>query len=965
MDQFNSPIQGYSGWNVNQSYMTPSYMSNFRPAYDNGGERDNPFARHDSMWQSAQYLGPRDYSYGADSLQESSAHMYNITSGMGDAAASLFQNVGIPVSAWYGVSKLNGMRGGSIGSGLGRRMGIGASRLATGAIGTGARAVGLGGMARFGAGTASRLAAGAGGLGAFAGGMFLPIAAGQAVSSLMDKTLMDPYVATRRGMDAMRANTANQFISGAGQAKSGGFGMSATRAQKISQSLTEAGQGDLSLSGGMYNEIADNMMRAGIFQEVGDMDTKRVVDGVKKATSVLKLISRVTGDPDIRNGIQTLATLKSGGLDDIDKMGRAVNQLRASSAVSGVSMTQLLDTVGNQGMVMAQQQGMRGVTGLLASTDAFAGFTNARRAGLISGGQMQALGGAEGMTQNLMSGAYGMMNSSYSRMVMQGGGRFGDSLVDNISRWGKGVSRDPISSQGEYFANQGYYKEQAMNKYGPTGLMMDTLQGRAKSLHLDSTDGNIIAAMAQAENLSPEQFRSMAESDRAMQDPRSRMRLNEAKRSSDRSDYASSLQQDGLGLRGIPLLGKMQEAWVTGSAAFLRSGAESTNPMTDMIASASDAIESSLTGVKGMKDKITESHVISRGGSSVMARLVGYDKSKGRKIRGAYRDSIGLVRSDAHNDLIEKFNYILDNGTQSAKDKATDALAALTDRNKDKFKKLYREIDSDSKGYLSGSEYGPKMTSHYEDVDKLVDSNRIQGMTTSTRMAKVSNTLETDLNKAMLSEDKDAAIDKIMKDRGTMNEELLRTLGIDKDKQSGRSDAKKKVAIHDKMSEWYNREMPKIKGTTDSQMNQIQERFQKYGFSSKLISSYLRDRPESRETIGDTFNPMFGDTGDLTRKTVKELEAYREDQAKNMNKQGSNVDWSNLKDVTGGIKLLGPAVQGNTAAIEANTKAQIAIHNKNSWHKLDANDYKPEENLTAADVGGVKTNSREVRQFSS
>lgn len=728
----NMPIQGYGGWNVNAPYMTPAYMANFRPTYAQG-DQNNPYARHYSVGQSLWTLGPGDMGYGADALGSLGAHRYNVTTSPFDAGMQGLQSVAIPLATWYAADKMMGKTG--LGAAMGRRMGSGAAS----AAGWGARRIGLGAVA----GGASRLGMGAmaAGAGALAGGFLLPIMAGQAASTLASSAFIDPYVATRRGMDAMRANTYSTAITGTGGAASGGFGMSATRAQAISQALTEAGQADFSLTGGDYNQIADNMMRAGIFQEVGDMDTTRIVDGVKKATSVLKMISRITGDNDIQNGIQTLAMLKSGGLDDINKMGQAMQQIRNASAMSGTSVNQILDTVGNQGMIMAQQAGMRGITGLLASADAYAGFTNARRSGLISGAQMQALGGAEGMTQNLMSGVMQMMQSPYARMTMQGGGQFGGGISQNISKWGQMASLDPLSSQGDWFLNQGSYTDAAMNQYGGTQLTLRMLQDMARSANLDPNNGRHIAAMAQQAGMSPQQFRSIVEYDRGQGDLGTRISGGQKRAIGRRADFASEMQQENLGLIGLGPIGDAQLGWKRFQSKVMEATAKATSGITSTAASVSDWWEEMDANAKGVAlDYQTPSYIVDESGEGSLFRLEGramiqapgVDRMTGKKV-----SRLAIKADDSQNETIASLNRAYSSATGEDKKKIGRIYQAIQSGNHELAANLYLEIDEKSNGALSGRSDKVARQLAAQEFEQKVKSKQLQATKTVVGMDRL------------------------------------------------------------------------------------------------------------------------------------------------------------------------------------------------------------------------------------
>jgi hypothetical protein len=881
----------------------------------------------------------------------------------GDAAMSALQNVAIPVAAWYGVSKINSMtRGASMAGRAGAFAGGQGMRMATGLAGRGAGMIGLGGVAARGAGVAAGMSSGAAAIGGFAGAALLPIAAGAAVAGGINNVFMDPYLSTRRGMDAMRANTAFQYISGDGSAKSGGFGMSATRAQQISQALTESGQNDLSLSGSTYNEIADNMMRSGIFQEVGDMDTNKIVDGVKKATSVLKMISRITGDPDIQNGVKTLATLKMGGLNDIEEMGRAVDSMRKYSAMSGVSFDQMVNTIGNQGMVMAQQQGIRGATGMLASSAAYAGFTSARRAGIISNAQSKALGGEEGMTQNAMSATYKTMNSPYARMVMQGGSSYDDSMVNVLNKWGSKVSGNPMQAEGDWFANQGFYKEKYMNKYDSNRITVETLRTMAKANNQDPNDGLVLASLAQSMGLSSEEFRSMAELDKARQDPMSRMRMMDSILVGNKSDYASRLQQDHLGLQGVPVLGAAQEIAVKGYANVLGWGAEKMAPVTSTVASISDSFEELLASTKGLSTTASTTNLIEKDGNSYLAKFVSKDTKGPTGIMGTTLEG-GLRSSNKHNALISKLNRLIGSGDERLAGPARAALVALTNKDNATFMDNYKKLDKITKGFLSGSTIDFRQELDYEQVQGYLDSGELSAETgVQLNKPKESNMIR-DINMAVMSGEE--SVSKLV-DANADNPEFYKTLGISEKDLKGKSVSGKKAFVVDSATKFFNRKMKPLQGSDADKIKAMYARLSEYGLSEQDVKDYTNRSGITDNAMAERLNPAYGDFGDQARKLVKEISDSKSSNT-NTVPEASKANWQGLIDLGTNMATLDTSVKGNTTAIEENTKAQLMVVNsRKGWFgkEVSMDDLKsnnPKEN-TVSTVSGQGASSDKSRK---
>ena len=735
MESFNSPIQGYEGWNVNASYMTPAYMANFRPGYGDNSGRPNAFAEktrvRDAVWRA----GPGEYQRGRNVAQDMASDRNNMVHSVSDAGMSALQMVAIPASTWYIANKFNNItKAGSI---LGRAGGHVAARTATGVLGAGMRLAGMRGIADSGAArsAAGLLGRGAGALGGLAGSAFFPITAGIKAAEVLDKSIMDPYVSTRRGMDAMMSNTANQFISGEGGAVNGAFGMSAVRAQKISHELTKAGGQDRMLETGEYNEIADNMMRAGMFQEVGDMDTNKIVDGVKKATSVLKLIQRITGDADIKEGIQTLATLKAGGLDDIHQMGLAVNQLRSASASSGVNMNQLLSTIGNQGAMMAQQQGISGNSGMLASIDAFAGFTNARRAGLISGTEASRLGGVEGMTQNMMGGAYAAMNTGYGRMALQGGGDLGDSLVSNISKWSGKFSGNPLAVQGDWIMNGATTKEESLNTVGAKNTILKMLQSTARTMNLDPNDARMLAAISPSLGISEEQLRSVFVADRAMQDPKFNARMVASDHASILSDTVTEMQNHNEGLMMFPILGDMQKSYNETAKGAMYYGSKVTDGVTSITSNISDTWTRAMNDAKGLvslKDKSSE-FTDEESGRTFDVKFTA-EKSKRYAATdqgpGPYNVSSFdyIAQFDKHDEVRKSLAVAAQSNDSDIKGAHSDFVSAMIKGTTEEKMEAFKKLDDLTKGGISGMEGRGKYAkiNAYQGIEDSIEAGEFQ-----------------------------------------------------------------------------------------------------------------------------------------------------------------------------------------------------------------------------------------------
>ena len=309
-----------------------------------------------------------------------------------------------PIALWYGMHKMAGGALEKAGAWMGGGLLGGAGNL----LGRGiAKVPGMGGIG--GAISSAAISPkGLTGLGRILGTVGAGFATGGlalAASDIVDRGVFDPYVATRKATKALQANYGNQFMLGGGDT-AGGKGMSSTRAQEIAEAMTQMGQNSINFETKDIGEIADLSQRAGLFNNFATGDNKKMIDTTIAITKAVSTIGAIAGDKDFQTSIERMARLKNLGVTNIKDMATVVGTLSGAAAISGTNVDQIMNTVGNQGAMYAQQQGLRGITGMLAAADAYSSFTNARKMGLMSSGQAQSLGGMEGMTQHIMSALF-------------------------------------------------------------------------------------------------------------------------------------------------------------------------------------------------------------------------------------------------------------------------------------------------------------------------------------------------------------------------------------------------------------------------------------------------------------------------------------------------------------------------------------------------------------------------------
>ncbi len=463
---YNTPMTTYAGYDLNPAYQTPSHMANFRPAYQE---------------QNSAY---------ADSAVDDIGN--SIQNGIGTAA----QYAGIPLASWYVANKMFGKTG--IADAAGRGLG----GMAAGGINSGLRnSIGRIGGGWVGSNAVSRTM-GAGfmkgmrGLGSLVGGPGLVMGAGAILASGLEKGAVNSYNDTRSGMGMMTENMRNVFT---GEGRAGLKGVSQERSHELSSKFTRMGVEDFRFDQADFQEVADLSMRSGIMNEHLMLNKDDIVKAVKQTTDMVKLIGDITGDKDFQKSIDYIAKLKRGGIAGEQVRG-AMSTLQHASSVSGISIDQLMDTVGTQGQVAYQRAGLMPGQGLTNSSSTYAGFVNAFRSGLISNAQMATLGGVDGATQRLSEGAIQSGTDHFSVLMGMTGEDTNSKALSRFNSFG-----DPVAAMGNMYLNRGAYSQRFMQDKTEGGTILAKLIADAKEIHGEDVniDANLMGAMGQMNGYDP------------------------------------------------------------------------------------------------------------------------------------------------------------------------------------------------------------------------------------------------------------------------------------------------------------------------------------------------------------------------------------------------------------------------------------------------------------------------------
>lgn len=560
MDQFQTPITTYEGFGINPAYTTPAYMANFRPAYSFEQDPYNPYAMEYpySAAFAESVLPLRDTTtFASDPLQHQFAMNKRVDDTHWDGLMDGVTKWGTPLAAWWAANKVFNrqvrsanplakgfygaseyMKQGFFGA-KGHTAGMAAARAAMatkakqslgarmgaafgGNVFRGAGHVANAGLRGLGFAGSAGVVGGMGAVGATVGsalgGIAIPLLAAQAAATVANKYVADPYISLRRGEDAMLSNTANTFVGGGAGAVGGGFGISATHAAKLSEAFTQSGTDDLAFKREDIGIMADYGMQQGLLNDIGSMNVDDMKKRVANMADTVKLIMAVANTDSVKTAIEYMGRLKAAGITDPAAARRTMQSIGASSAMSGVSVEQLMNTVGNQGQLMFQSQGLLPVLGQKSAIATHAGFANAYKAGIISTENLAMLGGVEGATQNAMSGFLKLTGNQANMMGLHAGLPMGTNMIETLSKFGNQYAQDPFAMMSDMLVNGRARLSEQLAGTGQIDAEVRTLKQMASKfghVFLDE-DGNFkdaksIPLFMQQAGMGEEEIRSMLE----------------------------------------------------------------------------------------------------------------------------------------------------------------------------------------------------------------------------------------------------------------------------------------------------------------------------------------------------------------------------------------------------------------------------------------------------------------------
>lgn len=688
-------MNGGAGWGIDPAYMTPSYMSPYRPQYQgpapHPGGVGNPgfFNSANNIFNP---LAGQGVNYGGQTYAQNQPFYDSVIHKPMDASMSVAQNLVVPglfgIAAWKYLTKPAEAIGRGVGMGLGR--GLFGTMMSAPALGTTMGAMGS--------------------VGALAAGMTLPYLALQGAVNVADKALFDPYIAQRQMGAGLRSNFAGvTFGDASGNlVTGGGFSRSGSAAQ--ARQLSVMGAQDYTFNQTEVGQLTDYAARSGLLDNVNG---GQIADRMKSIVKQVKTVMAVANTSDFREAIETISKLQMAGVSSAHMSG-ALGALSGYAGAAGKSVSQMMNTVGAQGQYLFQANGLTPYVGQLVAGQANASFEAAYRSGLISPAALARLGGKEGATQSSVAGQLAAAQSplfgimGYNAFLGRGSS---NSLVGTMNSFGGSMASNPIESIGRFNLTRPGITSKMLEE-GGLERVQDMLRMVSQNIPgAMGSNGRIKSevayeVMTKTMGLTDDQARSLLEQYRAAGDANSTNQISNGFNKAKTDTWLKTADQLGL------------------NKGFATSYIQSINAVgRNVQASTSDWIGSMIGYGSSAGDSFENWYTKSMYGMSADKGAVSADR---QSRYGQIRPNKGLSIS-AHSSSWEAINELAKKGDQDAN--AFMASSGITRQNL--IVKMAREgkISSEYKSGEAAREFGNHMDK-YMTTDYFNDSKDAAGLLT-------------------------------------------------------------------------------------------------------------------------------------------------------------------------------------------------------------------------------------------
>lgn len=347
--------------------------------------------------------------------------------------------------------------------------------------GVGEAAMGIGGSALGGA-----LGSALGSLGTI-GGAYLGGKIGGAVSNMVFNPVTQDFARGRQ----IQSMTSPYMVSGTGLNMATGQGMDAMGARQVATGVRHL-QRDHDFERTGFNtadtmRIMQSSSSAGLL--TGSQSPDQLVSKVKEISKTISVLMKITGDPDVRNAIQSLGQMRELGFNGLASQAGAVANRASFARMAGQSQSQMTATM-MAGAGLAGQYGLVGATGAMAGGFGAAQANMAASSGALNDLQMARAGGQAGLGQINAQSQLSAMNNDQYMLAAMGRDSKGRMTVDmNEFRKVQGMSFDQVQNKAadalrqmdskgifEWNTRRQEFKDHIAQKLRPGEMQMMVLQ---------------------------------------------------------------------------------------------------------------------------------------------------------------------------------------------------------------------------------------------------------------------------------------------------------------------------------------------------------------------------------------------------------------------------------------------------------------------------------------------------------
>lgn len=326
------------------------------------------------------------------------------------------------------------------------------SQMTSTMAGIGEGAMGIGGSA-----IGAALGSAFGPIGTVAGG-YLGSKIGGGIANMM----FNPAVQDMARGRQIQAMSASFMTSGSFMNAATGQGMNTDAARRTATGLRHL-QYDHDFSRTGFNTqdtlgIMQASADAGLIK--GAQSPDALVSKVKDIAKTVKVLMRITGDPDVRSAIQSLGEMRDMGFQGLGMQGGAVANRATFARMAGVSQG-AMGQYGQMGAGMAGNYGLAGATGYSAGMVGAMQAQAAVSSGALNDLQLSRAGGKSGLAAINTQVQLSAMNDERYLLAAMGRDKSGKMTVDaDAYKRAQGMSFDEVTNRSA----------DALRNMGPKGI---------------------------------------------------------------------------------------------------------------------------------------------------------------------------------------------------------------------------------------------------------------------------------------------------------------------------------------------------------------------------------------------------------------------------------------------------------------------------------------------------------------